>query len=227
MSKKIQNSKLPATKLTDTQMKILHAASLREDCCLTPIPLAQGAQAVKIGEKLIAAGLVREMKAKGSMPVWRRDGATGTAFVLRLTAAGAKAILAEGEPSSEETTATEKGQTPAPAPTQSSAAPMNSSQEANAPAVVERRQRGEPRPTSKIAVVVGMLSQPGGATLGDLIAATGWLPHTTRAALTGLRKRGYVVTLGQSVRHGGSTYSITSKSADGERAVTDRAAETD
>jgi hypothetical protein len=26
--------------------------------------------------------------------------------------------------------------------------------------------------------------------LGELVEATGWLPHTTRAALTGLRKKG-------------------------------------
>ena len=26
-----------------------------------------------------------------------------------------------------------------------------------------------------------------------MIAATGWLPHTTRAALTGLRKKGYAI----------------------------------
>ncbi len=26
-----------------------------------------------------------------------------------------------------------------------------------------------------------------------LMAATGWLPHTTRAALTGLRKRGFEI----------------------------------
>ena len=32
-----------------------------------------------------------------------------------------------------------------------------------------------------------------GATLEQMIAATGWLPHTTRAALTGLRKAGYVI----------------------------------
>ncbi len=32
-----------------------------------------------------------------------------------------------------------------------------------------------------------------GATLDALIEATGWLPHTTRAALTGLRKRGFVI----------------------------------
>ena len=32
-----------------------------------------------------------------------------------------------------------------------------------------------------------------GATLDQMIAATGWLPHTTRAALTGLRKAGYAI----------------------------------
>jgi hypothetical protein len=29
---------------------------------------------------------------------------------------------------------------------------------------------------------------------GDLVAVTGWVPHTTRAALTGLRKKGHAVT---------------------------------
>lgn len=32
-----------------------------------------------------------------------------------------------------------------------------------------------------------------GATLEQMVAATGWLPHTTRAALTGLRKAGYAI----------------------------------
>jgi hypothetical protein len=34
----------------------------------------------------------------------------------------------------------------------------------------------------------------GGATLDEMVAATGWLPHTTRAALTGLKKKGHLVT---------------------------------
>ena len=33
-----------------------------------------------------------------------------------------------------------------------------------------------------------------GATLDQMIAVTGWLPHTTRAALTGLKKKGYAIT---------------------------------
>lgn len=50
-----------------------------------------------------------------------------------------------------------------------------------------------PRPGSKQALVIGMLSAKSGATLGALVDATGWLPHTVRAALTGLRKRGFMV----------------------------------
>ena len=46
------------------------------------------------------------------------------------------------------------------------------------------------KPVSKISMVADLLRRKGGATLAELVAATGWLPHTTRAALTGLRKKG-------------------------------------
>ena len=49
-----------------------------------------------------------------------------------------------------------------------------------------------PRQT-KAALVLALLQREDGATLPELIAATGWLPHTTRAALTGLRKKGHAV----------------------------------
>ncbi len=47
--------------------------------------------------------------------------------------------------------------------------------------------------SSKSANVLALLRRPDGATLAELVAATGWLPHTTRAALTGLRKKGHAV----------------------------------
>lgn len=50
------------------------------------------------------------------------------------------------------------------------------------------------KPKSKAAMVLELLKRPEGATLDDLVSATGWLPHTTRAALTGLRKKGHVLT---------------------------------
>jgi hypothetical protein len=37
------------------------------------------------------------------------------------------------------------------------------------------------------------MRRPKGATLDEMIEATEWLPHTTRAALTGLRKRGFAL----------------------------------
>ena len=50
-----------------------------------------------------------------------------------------------------------------------------------------------PAPVSKSATVIALLSRDAGATTPELIAATGWLPHTMRAALTGLRKKGHVI----------------------------------
>ena len=52
----------------------------------------------------------------------------------------------------------------------------------------------EPKRTTKSDLMVAMLSKAGGSSIDELIAATGWLPHTTRAALTGLRKKGHAVS---------------------------------
>jgi DNA-binding transcriptional regulator PaaX len=38
-----------------------------------------------------------------------------------------------------------------------------------------------------------MLEGEGGASLDDLCKATGWQPHTVRAALSGMRKAGHVI----------------------------------
>ena len=49
------------------------------------------------------------------------------------------------------------------------------------------------RPVTKRDQLAAMLVCDEGATLDEMTAATGWLPHTTRAALTGLRKAGYAI----------------------------------
>ncbi|WP_347304486.1 DUF3489 domain-containing protein [Croceibacterium sp. TMG7-5b_MA50] len=51
-----------------------------------------------------------------------------------------------------------------------------------------------------------MLRRDEGATLTELIGATGWLPHTTRAALTGLRKKGHDIA--KSTRDEVTCYSL-------------------
>lgn len=50
------------------------------------------------------------------------------------------------------------------------------------------------KPQSKTARVLALLRREGGASLNEMVAETGWLPHSTRAALTGLKKRGHAVT---------------------------------
>ena len=46
---------------------------------------------------------------------------------------------------------------------------------------------------TKRAQLVALLERKEGASLDDMVAATDWLPHTVRAALTGLRKSGYAI----------------------------------
>lgn len=43
---------------------------------------------------------------------------------------------------------------------------------------------------AKAATVQKLLSRPKGATLAEITDATGWLPHSARAFMTGLRKKG-------------------------------------
>ncbi len=51
----------------------------------------------------------------------------------------------------------------------------------------------EPKRQTKQALLLELMGKEGGATLEELTSATGWLPHTARAAMTGLRKRGHDV----------------------------------
>jgi hypothetical protein len=44
---------------------------------------------------------------------------------------------------------------------------------------------------TKQALVLGLLQRKDGASIAELVEATGWLPHTTRAALTRLRQGGH------------------------------------
>ena len=75
-----------------------------------------------------------------------------------------------------------------------------------------RDAKAEPQLTrggTKRAHVIALLERDTGATLDELVAATGWLPHTIRAALTGLRHKGFA--LDKSRRQDGTTvYRISS-----------------
>ena len=67
---------------------------------------------------------------------------------------------------------------------------------------------------SKSDIIVGLLNRTEGATLDQMVAATDWLPHTTRAMLTGLRKKGHKVESDKA--DGVRTYRITPEAVAGE-----------
>ena len=194
-----------SAKLSDTQLVLLSAAAQRDDHCLTATAKPKGGAAQNVADKLIAAGLVKEIKAKIGTPVWRRDDETAQSFALKLTAAGLKAIAvddraAHDEPSELPGTNSEvvREHTPASAVAGQGVFKRTLEEGGGQGGLSQRLGQdgtpSAPRSGSKAAEIVDLLQRDQGATIDELIAATGWLSHTTRAALTGLRKRGYEIT---------------------------------
>ena len=54
---------------------------------------------------------------------------------------------------------------------------------------------------TKSQQVIDLLRRGGGATLEEMATLASWLPHSTRAFMTGLRKKGYVI---ESTKTGGT-----------------------
>ena len=48
-----------------------------------------------------------------------------------------------------------------------------------------------PDKPTKIESILKQLRRPNGASIAQLQKTTGWQPHSVRAALTGLRKKGH------------------------------------
>jgi DNA-binding MarR family transcriptional regulator len=57
------------------------------------------------------------------------------------------------------------------------------------------KEAAAPRTASatKSALVLALLRREQGSTLSELVDATTWQPHTARAMLTGLRKKGHAI----------------------------------
>lgn len=167
--------------LTDTQLLLLSGASQRDDRLITIPETLKGAAVKKTVAKLIGLNFAEEVAVKRDQPHWRMD-EDEHPIGLKITAAGLAAIGIESEPE------------PAPA-AQRKAAKRKSDKpaqaEQNKAAGTGAASSAAPRPGTKQALIIALLSRPEGATIDDLLSATGWLAHTTRAALTGLRQRGY------------------------------------
>ena len=210
------------TKLTDSQLVVLSAAGARDDGAAVLPSRMMKAAAMKVGTSLVARKLMRETRVKPGTPVWRTyEG--GRSIALLITKAGLKAINAEAiegntnpgaiasstpalaENAKYNSESQEAGDQEAVQPPVGKAAGAGAKRRRAAALAVSASDTG--RTGSKQAMIIGMLSGEHGATLDAMIAATGWLPHTTRAMLTGLRRKGFAL---ERVRvEGVTTYRIT------------------
>jgi Protein of unknown function (DUF3489) len=170
------------TKLTDYQLIVLSSAATREDgLAVVPAKMPSPA-AKKVCASLVTRKLMRELRAKPGMPVWRQD-EDDRSFSLMITKAGRTAINADDAPMPMAVPKVAKGASNGPSTATWRAlkgvdeAPVKASK--------------APRAVSKQAIIIEMLGRVEGATLDAMIEATGWLPHSIRAMLTGLRKKGF------------------------------------
>jgi hypothetical protein len=183
-------------KLTETQLMLLSKAIQMEGLLILP-PKLKGAAAIKVVKPLLENGLIKEILSQAHMGAWRRDETTGQYLGLLITDTGRAAINAEKDSKAgEQPRAARPAVKLGPPPTRAGRKAAN-----RKPA----KQGGarSPRAGSKLAKVIGMLTSKSGATIDAIVKATDWLPHTTRAALTGLRKRGYRIE--KERREGGRT----------------------
>lgn len=167
--------------LGDAELILLSSGGARSDRLVEPPETMKPVTRQRAAGNLIKRGLAVERVAGRDEPAWREQ--DGERLALEVSAAGLAAIGIEDSAPSEQTRGdADRGrQEPAPDP-------------------------AHPRPGSKGALVVSLLTRTEGASIEELIAETGWLPHTTRAALTGLRKRGFAIR--RDSDEGGSRYRI-------------------
>ena len=188
-------------KLTDTQMTILASACERPDGLATRPAVLNRSAAAKVAAKLIEQALVQEVPAKRDAPVWRKD-EEDKAFSLKILKAGRALVRTAAKQAAQKPTLVA-------AVTAASLAHAAKTPEQNdQKAVVEASVSPKPKPGSKRTLILGLMQRRQGATMGDLIGATGWLPHTTRAALTGLRKSGVPIARTRAPEAEASVYRI-------------------
>ena len=166
-------------KLSDAQLLALRAAAQRDDRCLVLPPKLKGGVLKAFAAKLIAGGLVREVRAKEMAAIWRTDAATGRTYALKLTAKGEIAVAeSNGEADTGAKSAAKRldaARAPRAGKRSIETSRMAPDPDAKGDDARVSDDRSEPRANSKLALLVDLLSRDRGATVEELTTATGWL----------------------------------------------------
>ena len=167
--------------LSDTQAVILSAACAREDGLVFPvIAKIKGGAVGNCLKSLLKRGLIEELHANDPDTVWRHDEERGS-ITLRATPLAYSALGI-----------TEEEEVP------------NTNASTADPAPQQPRRKG-----SKQALLIEMLEAPEGATIQQIVDATGWQPHTVRGAIAGaLKKKLGLNVLSEKVEGRGRVYRI-------------------
>ena len=183
------------TKLSDTQCLILSAAAQRDGNIALPLPPSlRGGAAKKVVGALLAKGYLAEVpagRAPGTL-VWDETD-DGHFTTLVATADGLVAIGIEPEgadadaaPDTATEGATEAQNAGAAA---EDAGPAEGAPAGDTVAVAAETKERKVRTGTKQAMLIEMLRAPEGATIDEIVAATGWQPHTVRGAIAGALKK--------------------------------------
>jgi hypothetical protein len=176
----------PATaKLSDAQLVILSAAAQRPDGSLLPLPKSLAAKGAALNrvmiEILCKRKLVEERNVINGAPEWRRD-EERRPLGLFITKAG---LLALGI---DEADKTKPAQAAASMPRHRKTATAKPRRKARKVSAAKPKGRAAPS-QSKQDVVIQMLRRRPGVTIEEIIAETGWQPHSVRGFFSGLVKK--------------------------------------
>lgn len=174
----------PCPKLSDSQLVILSAAAQRRDGALLPLPqglTAKGAALNKVIQTLCKHKLVEEKKVFNGAPEWRRD-EEDRPLGLYLTNAGLLALGLEEAKKQEPAQAAMS----VPGKRKTGVSPLRRKATKARPA---GREREIASAQSKQDIVIAMLRRRSGVTIEEIIAETGWQPHSVRGFFSGLVKK--------------------------------------